>query len=381
MKRVLWALAFLTVLVAGGVCYQVLVPARSQTAVTRPSSLVPVTATTVAEQAMPVRQQTIGSVQTIASVTVKSRIDGVITEMLIRDGQFVKTGDIMIRLDSRAAEAQVHQADAQLAHDVAQLANARHDVERYAPLVAKDFVSHQQYDTAVTTAKALEASVAADQAALENARVLLSYDTISAPIDGRVGTIAIKTGNSLKANDVPLLTINQIMPIYVGFSLPQDTLPEIRTAMAKGPVTVEVVPAGDSAPAETGKLEYFDNAVDVNSGTIALKAVFANAQQRLWPGQFVNVTMTLRIEPDALVVPQAAVQAGQNSAYVFVITPENTAEFRPVTVSRTIAGITVIAKGLAKGERVAVDGQLRLSNGTKVDVRAAGAQPPAGPAS
>jgi len=381
MKRVLWALAFVAILVAGGVSYQVLVPARSQTAVTRASPLVPVTVATVAEQAMPVRQETIGAVQTIASVSVKSRIDGVITEMLIRDGQFVKTGDVMIRLDSRAAEAQVHQADAQLAHDVAQLVNARHDVERYAPLVAKDFVSRQQYDTAVTTAKALEASVGADQAALENAKVLLSYDTISAPIDGRVGTIAIKTGNSLKANDVPLLSINQIVPIYVGFSLPQDTLPEIRTAMAKGPVAVDVVPAGDSAPAETGKLEYFDNAVDVSSGTIALKAIFANAEQRLWPGQFVNVAMTLRIEPDALIVPQAAVQAGQNTTYVFVIKPDNTAEFRPVTVSRTIAGITVIAKGLAKGERVAVDGQLRLSNGTKVEVRAAAAQPRAGDAS
>lgn len=376
MKRVGWAVAFIAILVGGGVLYQtLLVPARSQTAASRRPVRVPVTVATVVAEPMPVRQETIGTVQTIANVVVKSRIDGVITAVPIRDGQYVTAGTVMIRLDSRAAQAQVHEAAAQLARDTAQLANARHDVDRYAALVAKDFVSRQQYDTATTTAKALEASVAADQAALENAKISLSYDTIAAPIDGRVGTIASKTGNSIKANDAPLLTINQITPIYVGFSLPQSALPEVRAAMARGPVKVEVLPTGDKGPPETGTLRYFDNAVDTNSGTIGMKAIFPNAQQRLWPGQFVSVTMTLRVDPHAIVVPQAAVQAGQTSNYVFVIKPDDTAEMRPVTVSRTIDGRTVIAKGLAAGERVAVDGQLRLTNGTPVEIRSAAVPP------
>ena len=374
MKRVWWAVAFLAVLIVAGGAYQLfLVPERSEAAATRPVALVPVKVARVTQQPMPVRQETIGTVQTIANVSVKSRIDGVITEVLVHDGQFVKAGTVMIRLDRRAAEAQVHQADAQLARDQAQLANAQHDVKRYAPLLAKDFVSHQQYDTAVTTQKALEASLAADQAALENAKVLLTYYTITAPIDGRIGTIAIKTGNSLKANDVPLLTINQITPIYVGLSLPQETLPEIRAAMARGPVAVAARPAGDTGPPVAGTLRFFDNAIDTGSGTIGLKAIFANTEQRLWPGQFVNVSVTLRVDPEALVVPQMAVQAGQNGTYVFVIKPDDTAELRPVTVSRTIDGKSVIAKGLAVGERVAIDGQLRLNNGTKIEIRSGSA--------
>src|ERR1700722_1354780 len=185
MKRVWWAVAFLTILVGGGVMYQSLLgPARSQTAGVRPSALVPVNVAPVVQEAMPVQHETIGTVQTIANVSVKSRIDGVITQVLIRDGQYVKAGDVMIRLDDRAAAAQVHQAEAQVTRDTAQLANARRDVDRYAPLMAKDFVSHQQYDTAVTNAKSIEASLAADQAALENAKVLLSCNVITAPIDG-----------------------------------------------------------------------------------------------------------------------------------------------------------------------------------------------------
>jgi membrane fusion protein, multidrug efflux system len=373
MQRVRWAVAFVILAGLGGIAYQAWVePARSQTAQqTRGPTAVPVVVATAETRAMPVRIDTIGTVQTIATVSIKSRIDGYIDGVLIRDGQYVKTGDVMFRLDSRAAQAQVMQAEAQLARDTAQLANAKRNVARDAPLVGKDFMSKQQYDTDQTTEQALEASVAADQAMVENNKVLLTYDTITAPIDGRVGTIAIKAGNSIKANDVPLATINQVQPIYVGFNLPQRELPALRAAMANGKVAVSVKPAGDDGPPATGTVEFFDNAVDVTSGTIAVRATFANDDQRLWPGQFVNVSVTTRVDPNAIIVPPAAVQTGRDGDYVFVITQDSTAQVRAVTVGRTVDGKSVIDKGLEPGERVVVDGQMRLSNGTRVDIRPA----------
>lgn len=378
MKRVWWAIAFLVVAGLASVVYQAaLVPARSQTRPGPPHErAVPVIVATVTRQSVPVRIETIGTVQPIANVAVKSRIDGYIDAVRIHDGQFVKTGEVMFDLDARSAKAQVAQAQATLEKDEAQLANANRDVKRYAPLVAKDFLSRQQYDTAVTTAQALVAAVAADRAALENAKVLLSYDTIVAPIDGRVGAIAIKSGNSIKANDVPLATINQIRPIYVNFSLPQSELPAIRTAMGHGSVPVQVTIPGDEGKPVTGTLTFFDNTVDVATGTIAVRGTFANQDQRLWPGQFVNVAVTTRTDPDAIVVPPTAVEVGQNGSYVFVVKPDNTAVTQAVTVSRTVDGKAVIAKGLTAGERVVVDGQLRLTDGTAVEIRTPAKQPP-----
>lgn len=374
MKRVLLAIAFLVLLASAGFAYRAyfVQQASSQTArEAHQPPAVPVLVAAVERQAVPVRLDAIGTVQTIASVGIKSRIDGQIAEVKVRDGQYVKAGEPLFQLDSRAATAQVHQAEAQLARDRAQLVNAKRDVDRFAPLVAKDFVSRQQYDTAVTTAQALDASVQADQAALENAKVQLSYYTITAPIDGRVGMVTLKAGNNVKANDVAFLTINQVKPIYVLFSVAESELPAIRAAMAAGPVAVSALPAGDKAPPAQGKLAFFDNAVDSATGTIALRGIFANEDEHLWPGEFVNVSLTLSVEPNALVVPQAAVQIGQNDRFVFVVKPDNTAEARKVTVSRTVDGKTVIASGLEPGERVVVDGQLRLSNGSRVEIRSA----------
>jgi multidrug efflux system membrane fusion protein len=371
MKRVWWAVAFLVLAGVGGVAYQTwLEPARSQTpAPQRSSAGVPVVVATAVSMPIPVRIDTIGTALPIATVTVKSRIDGYIDSVLIQDGQYVKAGDIMFRLDGRAAQAQVLQMQAQLARDQAQHANAKRNVDRDAPLVGKDFMSKQQFDTDTTTAAALDATTAADAAQLENAKVLLSYDTIPAPIDGRVGAIAIKAGNSIKSNDLPLATINQIKPIYVSFSLPQSELPALREAMGKGPVPVTVRPQGDEGAPIAGTVQFFDNSVDVTSGTIAVRAQFANDDQRLWPGQFVNVSMTTRVDENALVVPPAAVQVGQDSNYVYVVKSDLTAELRPVKVSRTVDGKSVIASGLSAGDRVVTDGQMRLSNGVHVDIR------------
>jgi multidrug efflux system membrane fusion protein len=383
MRRVVWAVVFLALLVGGALAYRGFVAehANSQTAAgpaPRPAPAVPVRVAAAERRTVPVRLDAIGTVQVFASVSVKSRIDGQIAEVKVKDGQYVKAGDTLFLLDARSAEAQVHQTEAQLARDKAQLVNARRDVDRYAPLLQKDFVSHQQYDTALTAAQALEASVRSDEAALENAKVLLSYYTINSPITGRLGMVSAKAGNNVKANDVPFLSVNQVRPIYALFSVSERELPAIRAALAQGAVTVSAVPAGDKGPPVQGKLAFFDNSVDAATGTIGLRGIFDNDDERLWPGQFVNVSMTLSQEPDAVVVPQAAVQIGQNGTFIFVVRDENTAEARKVGVSRVVDGMSVIQSGLEPGERVVVDGQLRLSNGSRVEIRPAAEPAPAG---
>lgn len=375
MKRVTIAVAFLVILAAGGIAYQtfVLKAAEPPRASNAPPA-VPVLIAPVTRKPMPVRIQAIGTVQPIANVAVKSRVDGQIAEVKISDGQAVKTGDVLFILDTRAAEAQLKQAEATLAKDRAQLDNARRDVARFKPLTEKEFVSRQQFDTAETTAAALEATLLADQATVDNFKVQLTYYTIRSPMDGRVGTIALKTGNAVKAQDtISLVTINQIKPIYASYAVPQRELPGIRAAMSAGTVPVQATVPGDNGQPIQGKIFFFDNQIDPTTGTISLKAIFDNADERLWPGEFVNVSSTLRVESDALVVPSSAVQVGQSGTYVFVVKPDNTVELRPVTVDRTVGTETVIAKGVNADERVVTDGQLRLTNGSRVEIRSSAA--------
>jgi membrane fusion protein, multidrug efflux system len=273
-------------------------------------------------------------------------------------------------------QAALHQAQAALARDKAQLENAKRDADRLAPLMQRDFVSRQQFDQARTTAAALEATVQADQAQVEAAQVQISYTVIRTPIPGRLGTINFKAGNSIKANDtMPLATLNQIRPIYVSFSLPQANFAAIQQAMKKHPLKVEATVPGDSAGPLDGQLAYIENAIDATTNTLSLKATFGNADNRLWPGQFVNVTVTLGVQADAVVVPTEAVQAGQNTSFAYVLKPDSTVEARPITVDRTIGGEAVIAKGIAAGEKVVVNGQLRLDDGTKVQVKPADETP------
>ena len=272
-------------------------------------------------------------------------------------------------LDPRSAQAQLQQARAQLARDRASLEGAERDLRRNTELVAKSATPIMNLDAAKTQVGVFNGAVDADQAAIDNLQIQLSFCTISAPIDGRVGLIAIKEGNSIKANDIPLATINQIKPIYVGFSLPQVDLPALKVAMERGPVEVSVRVQGDEGAAIKGLVEFFDSAVDSSTGTIAVRAKFGNEELRLWPGQYVNVAVGLGTELDVLTVPQTAVQVGQKGNYVFVIKLDRTAEFRPVKTTRTIDGKSVIASGLSEGEEVAVDGLLRLGNGTRVEIK------------
>ncbi len=349
------------------------VPAQAARSAGRETRALPVLATEVVTRPMPVEISTIGNVEPIASVAIKPRIDGQIVKVMVRDGQDVKAGDVLFQLDSRQAQAALDQAQATLQRDRAQLAGAKRELDRLTPLGRKDYASKQQLDTAQTNVDAAEATLEADQAALEGARAQLSYTTIRAPIDGRLGTIAFKLGNTVRAGDsAPLVTINQLHPIYVAFSVAERYLGELQQAMAAGPLPVSATIPGHQGASPTGQVAYLENAIDRESGTLPVKATFANQQNALWPGQFVNVVVQLKVEPNALVVASEAVQQGQNGAYVFVIKADDTVELRPVTVDRAVAGETVIAAGLTAGERVVTDGQMRLSPGAKVEIQQPG---------
>jgi multidrug efflux system membrane fusion protein len=328
---------------------------------------------TAVSKPVPVEFGTIGTVTTYATVALKSRIDGEIMEVHLKDGQDVKAGDLLFTIDSRAIRAQLEQVQANLARDQALLISAQREVERQNSLVKKNFASKQAVDQARASADSLAASVQADQAAIDAVKVQLSYTEIRAPIDGRAGVVNLPRGNMVKANDTgALVVLNQLRPIYIAFALPQRELPRVRQAMAGGPLTVSATIPGDSGLPLTGNLTFVDNAVDPSTGTIQLRATFDNEETRLWPGQFVNVTLTLRVEQAAIVVPDAAVQQGQNGAYVFVVRSDSTVEMRPVIVDRSLAGESVIASGLAAGESVVVEGQLRLTPGMRVEPRLAG---------
>ncbi|MGE0748318.1 MAG: efflux RND transporter periplasmic adaptor subunit [Rhodospirillales bacterium] len=349
---------------------------QAQTRAPHAGQAAPVLAAEAVVKPMPVEIAAVGHVQTIASVAVRARVDGEIAAVPVADGQAVKAGDVLFTLDDRQARAQLDQARAALARDRAQLDYARKQVARYGPLAARDYSPREQFDLAQSNAGALAGTVKADEAAVAGAETQLSYTVIRAPIDGRIGTIAFKTGNSVQAAAAtPLATINQIRPVYVALAIAQRDLAEVRRAMARGPVPVAATVAGDAGGPIHGTLAFIENQVDQASGTISLKAAFDNADERLWPGQFVDATLSLRIEPKAVTVPTVAVQDGQDGAYVFVVRPDSTVEQRPVAVGWSAGAETVIAKGLAGGEKVVTTGQLRLTNGAAVQVRSPGDRP------
>lgn len=331
---------------------------------------VPVTVAAVVQKAVPVQIRAIGNVEAYTTVGVKSQIGGVLMRVHFREGQDVSKGALLFTIDPRPYEAALKQAEANLAKDNAQLENAREEVRRYAELVKKGYVAQEQFDQIRTNSAALEATANADKAAVENAQLQLKYCYIYSPITGRTGSLISYEGNLIKANaDTSMVVINQIQPIYVTFSVPEQYLAEIKRYMAIEKVKVEAVIGKDDSHPVEGVLTFVDNAVDTTTGTIKLKATFANQEKRLWPGLFVNVAVTLTTQPNAVVAPTQAVQTGQSGQYVFVIKDDLTAESRPVVVGRTLDGETVVEKGLQPGERVVTDGQLRLVPGSKVDIK------------
>jgi multidrug efflux system membrane fusion protein len=318
---------------------------------------------------VPLQINAIGNVEAYNTVSVKAMIAGEVNDVHFKEGQDVKQGDLLFQIDPRPYAAALKQAEAQLARDVAQAKNAEEQAKRYAILVQKDYVSRDQYDQLKANADALAAAVDADKANVENSRLHLAYCTIKSPIEGRVGSVLINKGNVIKANDLVMVTINKIRPIYVTFSIPEQNLSEIKKYMATGSLKVEAIIPGDEKRPAQGKLTFVDNAVDTTTGTIKLKGTFENKDRRLWPGQFVNVALTLSMQRNAVVMPTAALQAGQQGQFVFVVKPDLTVESRPVAAARAYGEFTVISQGLKPGEKVVTDGQLQLIPGTKVEVK------------
>ena len=333
----------------------------------------PVLVGQVVRKTAPRNLAVIGHVEAISSVLVRARIGGELTRAWFEEGDEVRQGQTLFSIDARQYEAALRQAEAELARNEALLRKAESDATRYAGLVKQDYVTKEQYDQITTNVAAFKAQIDANRATVDNARLQVAYCTISAPVAGRTGSLNVKVGNLVRANDErPLVTINQTHPIYVAFSVPAQALPDVKRPAGAAPLAVVVTIPGDAAPPQEGIVTFVDNNVDTATSTILLKATFSNRDERLWPGQFVDVTLKLGDEPDRVVAPAQAVQAGQQGQYVFVVKPDGTAEQRLVKVARADAREAVIDSGLSGGETVVTDGHLRVVPGGRVVIREQG---------
>jgi multidrug efflux system membrane fusion protein len=358
-----------------------------------PADIVPVTLGAVVQKAMPVEVRTIGTVQAYRTVSIRTQVSGELVKVNFAEGQDITQGQPLFEIDPRPFDQALRQAEASLAKDVAQIKqfeaniakslaqaqNAQVQADRYSKLVEQGVASREQNDQFRSSADAMVAANKADEAALESARAALasdraqiekakldlSYCTIRAPIAGRTGNLLVHNGNVVKANDIPLVVINQIQPIFVAFSVPQQFLPDVKKFMLAGTLRVLAVPKESGAPV-AGDLDFVDNAIDVTTGTIQLKGKFANVDRTMWPGQFVDTVLTLTTQNNAIVIPSQAVQTGQQGQFVFAVKDDMTVESRNIVTGRTISGETVVDSGLRPGERVVTDGQLRLVPGSKI---------------
>ena len=342
-----------------------------------PAPGIPVTAGSVVSQNVPVFLQGIGTVQAYNMVAIKSRVDGQIVKVDFKEGQDVKAGDPLFQIDPRPFQAALEQAQAAKQKDEAQLAGAQADLDRYAQLVPSGHQTRQSYDQQKALVAQLQAAIKGDEAQINTAKLNLSYSDIRSPIDGRLGARLVDKGNLVHANDnSALVTISEVKPIFVSFTLPQETLDDIRENQNKAPLAVLAYNGDGTKQLAEGKLTMIDNAVDQATGTIRLKARFDNDEERLWPGAFVSARVILSVRKDVATVPSQTVQQGPNGHYAYVIKPDDTVERRAVDVASIQDGIAVITKGLSAGERVVVDGQYRLTNGARVKISA----PPTGAA-
>ena len=340
---------------------------RASRPATRP---VPVTAATATSMDVPVMLKGIGSIDAYNTVKVRPQVGGELIHVGFKGGQNVKDGNLLFTIDPRPFETALQTALADSARDSAKAASAEAEEQRYAQLVQKDYVTQQEYDEAKANAMALRATLQADEAACKNARLNLSFCSIRAPISGRTGDVLVHAGNLVKANDDnPLVVIEQIVPVYVTFSVPEQRLPEIRKCAAAGELRVEATVPGETTGVYTGELTFVDNAVDQTTGTILLKATFANADESLWPGQFVNVSLILTVRHGAVVIPMQSVQKGQQGSFVYLIKPDSSAAMQSIALGPETGGGVVVEEGLRAGDLVVTDGQLRLSPGAKVDIK------------
>lgn len=342
---------------------------------------VPVSVAKVESGSIPVQITAVGNVEPFRSVALRSQVGGLIVEQRVRDGQEVAAGDVLFVLDPRPFQSALKEAQAKLERDQALLKKAEDDFTRYTGLKQKDVVSQQQFDQSQTDAKSLRASIKLSEAAIEQAKLQLEYSVMKAPFAGRVGGVLVNLGNVIKANDDRnLLVINQIQPIYVSFSVPEQYLPDVAARMGKAPLEVSVSLAGTGAGSdveeEKGELASVDNAVDRGTGTIRLKGLFKNTAKRLWPGQFAKVALNLDNRDNVITVPAAAVQQGLQGSYVYVVNAQNQAEFRLVETGSAVGEKVIIVKGVSTGESVVTDGHVRLAPNSLVEVKG-GPQAPA----
>jgi multidrug efflux system membrane fusion protein len=343
-------------------------PSSGSGALTRSqdNSPVPVVISKVALSTIPVELHAIGTGQASKTVAVESQVAGIVKEVHYRQGQVIHQGDLLVTLDNRPFLAALAQAEAALARDKAQAQLNHAELNRYSELDKQGVISREQYEQSLASSTASQATLQADEAAIQTAKIQLSYCSIYAPISGVAGAQLVYPGATVKANDAPVLVvINQVSPIYVDFAVPQQYLGAIKKFMARSHLAVEATPPGDSA-AERGILNFVNNTVDTSTGTIHLLASFPNADQRLWPGQFSNVLLRLNQEQNVLVIPSQAVQTGQQGDYVFVTKPDMTVDVRQVKVGQSVNHTTQVLQGLSAGETVVTDGQVRLVPGTKV---------------
>ena len=341
---------------------------------------VPVVVSQVIEKTVPVQIEAIGNVEAYSTVSIKPQVSGPLMTVHFREGDDVKKGQLLFTIDPRPFQVALTQTQAQLERDKTIAANNRVQAKRYLELFQQGVAARQQSDDLTSAAEAQDAQVRSDEANIEAMKLNLEYCSIFSPIDGRTGSLQVHEGNLVKANDVPILVvINQIQPIFVDFAIPEQQLAEVKRFRDTGQLRVEVVIPNDPGMPERGTLSFVDNTVDATTGTIRLKAVFPNPLRRLWPGQFVNVVLTLAASPNTVVVPAQAVSSGQNGNFVFVVKDDNTVESRPIVTGKTIHGDTVVEKGLRPGETVVTDGQVRLAPGSPVTVKQAPESPSTAP--
>ncbi|MDD3180535.1 MAG: efflux RND transporter periplasmic adaptor subunit [Opitutaceae bacterium] len=337
----------------------------------------PVVVAKVQRKVVPLALDAIGAVEPIRTAAVRSQVSGILLRLAFREGQDVQQGDLLFEIDPRPLENSLRSAEAELQKTRVQLETAHAAVVRYRGLNEQGMVSKEQFESIQDNERSLQAAVHASEAAVENDRLQLAYCSIQAPISGRTGSLGVHEGDLVGASDPAgaLVVINQLSPIYVTFSVPQQNLAALNRRRAADGIPVLASPPGGNKQPEQGELTFIDNMIDSATGTLKLKATFPNLNHRLWPGQFTNVRLILSA-PEVLVVPQAAVQTDQNNQHVFVVRPDRTAEFRAVVVKRTFEGEAVVSSGLTEGETVVVDGQLRVVAGGKVEIK----QPPPPPA-
>jgi membrane fusion protein, multidrug efflux system len=381
-KRMLsrFGAAFLVIglIVAGYIVIDQMGRDRARAAAARPTPAIPVTVATAETKDVPIIVRGIGTVQAYKSVVIKTRVDGQIVKVAFEEGQFVHAGDLLFQIDPKPFQAALDHAAAAKRRDEAQLAGARLDLERYGKLIGSGFQSRQSFDQQQATVDALMATVALDEAAVETAKVNLSYTEIRAPVDARTGQRLVDLGNMVQASSpAPLVNLTQVKPIYVNFTVPQDVTDEVRRNQAIAPLTVLAYASDDKTLLSEGKLTLIDNQIDTATGTLRLKATFENTDERLWPGQFVNARLVISTKTAAITVPQRAVMQGATGYYAYIVKPDDTVERRVLEVAGMQDDMAVVEKGLAAGEKIVVDGQYRLNDGAHIKIDTA---PPPAPA-